>query len=139
MMEMTHPAEYTLSYGLVFERDSRGNPRIQITDAAPGEEAAIEDAAKRFLGLAKLSASSADTLSTPTISEAMQTVLDDPHTKASTKKEYRRAFKVFADYAGRDTRLGDLSQERFAEFADHVRATIKRTPKTQSLLAPAES
>lgn len=124
-------------YGIVFELDSRGMPRVSVTDAKPGDETAIEDASRRFLGLAKPLATPSHTRPTPTVAEAIQAVLRDPSTKASTKKEYKRAFQLFVEFAGADTPLGEFPQERFAEFADHVEATLDRAARTKSFYITA--
>lgn len=101
--------------------DDLGQPRLKVTDAKPGDEASAEDLAKRMLGIATLAKLPAATGATPTVTEAMAAILADPSIKPSTVKEYRRAFEFFRDQVGADTPLGEISQERFAKFADGVR------------------
>jgi integrase len=124
-------------YGLTFEFDDLGQPRVKLTDLKPGDEASAEDLAKRFLGVAKPANPDANTPLTPTVAEAMEAVLADPGIKRSTAKEYRRAFVFFSEFVGSDTRLGDIRAERFSAFADHVRARSEWAAKTQAFFITA--
>jgi integrase len=119
-------------YGLTLDFDDLGRPRVKLTDLKPGEEASAEDLAKRFLGVAKRATPAVNTSTSPTVAEAMAAVLADSGIKPNTVKEYRRAFRVFGEFVGPETRLEDIPQERFAEFADHVRTRTEWAAKTQS-------
>jgi integrase len=119
-------------YGLTLDFDDLGQPRVNLTDLKPGDESSAEDLAKRLLGVAKPANLATDTPATPTVAEAMEAVLADPGIKRSTAKEYRRAFVLFSEFVGSDTRLGDIRAERFSAFADHVRARPDWAAKTQS-------
>jgi hypothetical protein len=118
-------------YTVELDFNDQGRPRFKVTDLKPGEESSAEDFAKRLLGLANGSPSVVATSSTPTVAEAMAAVLADASIKPSTLKEYRRAFEFFRDFVGAETRLGNIREERFSEFADHVRARDRWSAKTQ--------
>jgi hypothetical protein len=108
-------------YGLTFEFDSRGYPKIEATDAKPGDEASIADTARRFLEGAKPRAASPLDHPRPTIAEAVETLLASPDLKPTTKKEYRRGFRYFADFFGAETRLEAIQADEFSRFADYIR------------------
>ncbi len=124
-------------YGIALDFDDLGQPRIKLTDLKPGEEASAEDLSKRLLGVAKPVKPAIDTPVTPTVVEAMAAVLADAGIKRSTAKEYRRAFVFFSEFVGSETRLGDIREERFSAFADHVRARPGWTARTQSFYITA--
>jgi integrase len=137
-MPQVHQADrFTLAYGLTVERDERGNLRVKVDDAKAGDEASIEDAAKRVLGLATPSAGSGAGAPTPTVREAAIEVLGSLDIKPLTTREYRRVFDHFAGYVGPETHLGDIKAERFAAYAAHVRARPGWSPKTQALYITA--
>lgn len=122
----------TTEYDVEIELNALGQPRIKLSNVQPGEEASSEDLARRMLGLAKPAVATPTPASTPTVSESIVEVLADPGIKASTVKEYKRAFDFFRDHVGGDMRLGDYSQERFATFADLVRDREGWAAKTKS-------
>ena len=68
---------------------------------------------------------------TPTIAEAA--VLADGNLKATTRKRYGQVFKYFGEHFGVETRLGDIPQERFAEYADSVNAAPGWSIKTKNM------
>ncbi len=92
-------------YNLKVEFDAQGRPQLNVTDAKEGEEASVEDLAKRLLGVATLAKPQVATSDTPTVAEAMAAVLADPGIEPSTAKEYRRAFEFFSRFVGAVTRL----------------------------------
>lgn len=110
-------------YGLKLEFDDLGRPRVNLTDIKPGDEASAEDLAKRMLGVATPAKLAPPTASTPTVTEAIQAVLASGDLKPTTRKEYERFFDRFASFIGPAVNLGDISQGRFAEYADHVNSS----------------
>lgn len=108
-------------YGVDFRFDELGRPTIKFTDVKPGEEESAGVLAKGILEGATPAIVTPPAAPTPTVMEAVAAVLGDPGIKPGTVKECRRAFKVFADFVGSETRLGDIGPERFSEFADHIR------------------
>ena len=71
------------------------------------------------------------------MSEAIAAKLASPGLKPTTLKEYKRAFALFAARMGGPTPLGDLPQERFAEFADYVAAQPDWAAKTKGFYITA--
>lgn len=119
-------------YGVDFRFDELGRPSIKFTDVKPGDEDSAGVLAKSILEGAAPAIVTPPAAPTPTVSEAVAAVLADPGIKPGTVKEYRRAFKVFADFIGPETHLGDIGPERFSAFADHIRGRGEWASKTQS-------
>lgn len=69
--------------------------------------------------------------------EAIAAKLAAPGLKPTTLKEYKRAFAFFAERMGGSTRLEDLPQERFAEFADYIASIPEKAPKTKGFIITA--
>jgi hypothetical protein len=59
---------------------------------------------------------------TPTIAEADTALLAAPGRKPTTRKRYAIVFEHFGESLGPDRRLGTISQEDFARYADSVTA-----------------
>lgn len=132
-MDDANSIDDRIYYGLTFDIDPKTRtPRITATDVKPGEEASVSELSRLLMGLAEPPTRPPAPSSTPTVADAIAAVLGDPGLKPSTVKEYRRAFDYFAAYFGTEARLGDITQERFAEFADHVRDSMDRQPRTQA-------
>ena len=122
--------QFKVRYGLTIDWDPATNkPRVNATDVKPGEEASVTSLAEALMGIANQAGERSTPVSsvteakrevTPTVAEAIAAKLASPALKPTTRKEYKRAFDLFAERMGADTRLGDLPQERFAEFADYV-------------------
>jgi integrase len=127
----------TLGYGLTVEFDAGGRPKIAVTDAKPGDEAAIAGALERLQGLAKPLGEPVGRSPTPTIAEAMATILASPDLKPTSKMQYRRAFAFFSEFFGPGTRLSEIQAEEFSAFADHVRSRPDWAPKTHSFYITA--
>jgi integrase len=127
-------------YGLVVDWDpASGRPRVTATDLKVGEGDEARETAKGMLADLVAATAGAPRLSvaptqptTPTVEEAIAAVLADRDIKSSTKKEYARAFRFFKAFAGGDTRLGEIREERFSAYADHVRAHTEWSAKTQA-------
>jgi hypothetical protein len=136
-----------LDYGVVVDWDPLSRkPRVTADNVKPGEEESVTQLAKLLLGAVDdagarapvpPAAGEAKQPETPTVREAIAAKLASPDLKPTTRKEYKRAFALFAERMGGDTRLADLPQERFAEFADYVAALPDLAPKTKGSLIVA--
>jgi len=107
----------------VFDFDNLGRPRVQLTDVKPGKEASAGVLAKRMLEGATPANPASPPARTPTVADAIQAVLASGDLKPTTIKEYERFLERFAAFVGPAAHLGDVSQGRFAENADHVNAS----------------
>lgn len=117
-----------------------GRPTITATDVKPGEEASATQLARQLLGLVEAGAPVVRPVErprTPTVDEAVEAKLASSNLKPTTRKEYKRAFALFAERMGGATQLGDLPQERFAEFADYVLSVPSWSPKTKGFYLTA--
>lgn len=117
-----------------------GRPTITATDVNPGEEASATELARQLLGLMNEGAPvvrPTPRAATPTVNEAIAAKLGSSALKPTTRKEYKRAFGLFAERMGGDTPLGELPQERFAEFADYVLSVPGWSPKTKGFYLTA--
>jgi integrase len=124
-------------FGLTIDWDPQtGKPRVNATDVKPGEEKAVTDLATMMLGAVNEAVGREHDARparahTPTVNEAIAAKLAAPGLKPTTQKEYKRAFALFAERMGGETRLADLPQERFAEFADFVSSMPNLAAKTK--------
>ena len=140
MGKPTKAKTYTTDYGLAIEFDPASGllKSVQISDAKPEDQPAIDrtianlrpGAPAETVGVAPRIPATAGT---PTIAEASAAVLADPNLKATTRRRYAQVFKYFGEHFGRDTRLGDIPQERFAEYADAVNAASDWSIKTKTM------
>lgn len=112
-------------YGVFLDFDEAGRPRVKFDDVKPGEEVSAGNLAKRILESATLHNSAPRSDTTPTVAEAIQAVLASGDLKPTTRKEYERFFERFAAFVGPATHLGEISQGKFAEYADHVNSASK--------------
>src|SRR5207253_3360530 len=132
---------FRLDYGMGIELDPLTGKlaKIHITDAKPEEQPAIDRhietviAATARNGVPQVLPAP----ETPTVAQAAAAVLGDSGLKPTTKKRYAAIFKHFQIHFEPDTRLAEIPQERFAQYADAVNATSAWSDKTKGLYITA--
>lgn len=131
------PQRITTNYGIAIEWDpaSGALKSLEIKDATPEDAAAIDSHIRTLGDTGKTPAASTlrELHNTPTIAEATLAVLGDSNLKATTRKRYGQVFKHFGEHFGSETRLADIPQERFAQYADAVNAALGWSIKTKNM------
>jgi integrase len=129
------PRSLRTHYGLGIELDPATGflTKIQITDANPGDASAIsQNIAALMAGASTQNVPGKPTSdTTPTIAEAATALLAAPGRKPTTRKRYSNVFDHFGEFLGADRRLGSISQEDFARYADSVTANASWSDKTK--------
>jgi integrase len=131
------PRLFRADYGISIELDpSFGRLKIDVTDAKPEDREAIDEHIRTATAaVAAIGAADGRVIkkgSTPTIAEASTQILGDTSLKPSTRKRYAGIFGHAQQHFGADTRLGDVTQEAFAAYADAVRANNDWSAKTKA-------
>lgn len=122
-----------------------GKATVRASDVKQGEEASAAALVRLLLGVVDEAGSKVQPPAvaaplagvTPTVAEAIAAKLASPELKPTTRKEYKRAFDLFAARMGVDTPLGEIPQARFAEFADYVTSLPNLAAKTKNSLMVA--
>lgn len=123
--------DYAISMGT---DPATGRTLFTFLDVKPGEEESVAKAAhelRKVVGDSDLAARTPPSRSpTPTVEEAIGAYLGSA-IKPTTVKAYIPMLACFSNFVGKDTRLGEITQHRFAEFADDVRAHADWATKTK--------
>jgi integrase len=117
-------------YGIHIDfHELSGKPKnVTFTDVKPEDTEAIAALAEKFApGIAGTPGKP-----TPTIREAIDDLVKSGEVGQRSLKEYMRTLEAFASHFGEGVQLGTISQERFAEWAEGIKANPKWSEKTKN-------